>query len=170
MPVVLDTATFRERFADLPLTTFSPGEEVLLSGSRTGKLLVLRSGVVEVLKDGVEVAKVSTPGAVFGELSILLDQPHSADVRAVEPSEFLIADAALLLANDSAVALYVAAILARRLDAANQALIEVKRQLEAGDGRTAIGRSVERVEQLLSAGGGASLVYAGYPYDPSAAG
>jgi hypothetical protein len=71
-----------------------------------------------------------------------------------------------LLANDSTVTLYVAAILARRLDSANQALIEVKRQLQAGDPRSAIGRAVEKVEQLLSSGGGVSLVYAGYPYDP----
>lgn len=76
-----------------------------------------------VVKDGVQIAKVSTPGAVFGELSVLLDQPHSADVRALEQSEFHIADAPTLLANDSIVTLYIAAILAQRVDSANQALI-----------------------------------------------
>ena len=35
--------------------------------------------------------------AVFGELSALLDQPHTADVRALETSKFHVADAALLL-------------------------------------------------------------------------
>jgi CRP-like cAMP-binding protein len=165
MPLVADAVAFEQRLADLPLTQYSPGEDVLTAGSSTGRLLVLKSGTVEVVKDGVQIAKVSTPGAVFGELSVLLDQPHSADVRAVEPSEFHIADAPTLLANDSTVTLYVAAILARRLDTANQALIEVRRQLQAGDPRSAIGRAVEKVEQLLSSGGG-SLVYAGYPYDP----
>ena len=72
------------------------------------------------------------------------------------------------LADDSTVALYVAAILARRLDTANQALIEVKRQLQAGDPRSVISRAVDKVEQLLSSGGGVSLAYAGYPYDPFA--
>ena len=57
-------------------------------------------------------------------------------------------------------------ILAQRLDSANQALIEVKRQLQAGDPRSAIGRTVEKVELLLSSSGGVSLAYAGYPYDP----
>ena len=30
---------------------------------------------------------MSEPGAVFGELSMLLDQPHTADVRALEVAE-----------------------------------------------------------------------------------
>jgi CRP/FNR family transcriptional regulator, cyclic AMP receptor protein len=165
MPLVPDAITFEQRLADLPVTQYSAGEDVLTAGSSTGRLLVLKSGAVEVVKDGVQIAKVSTPGAVFGELSVLLDQPHSADVRALEQSEFHIADAPTTLANDSTMTLYVAAILARRLDSANQALIEVKRQLQAGDPRSSIGRTVEKVEQLLSSVS-VSLVYAGYPYDP----
>jgi hypothetical protein len=58
----------------------------------------------------------------------------------------------------------LAAILARRLDSANRALIEVKRQLQAGEPRRVIGEMVQKVEQLLTSDAG--LVYAGYPYDP----
>jgi len=160
MPLIPDAATFKQKLADLAVTQYSAGEDVLTAGSSTG--------AVEVVKDGVQIAKVSTPGAVFGELSVLLDQPHSADVRALEQSEFHIADAPTMLANDPTVTLYVASILARRLDIANQALIEVRRQLQAGDPRSLIGKTVEKVEQLLSSPGSASLVYAGYPYDPFA--
>jgi CRP/FNR family transcriptional regulator, cyclic AMP receptor protein len=142
---------------------------VLTAGSATGKLLFLKSGAVEVTKDGVQIAKVSTPGAVFGELAALLDQPHTADVRALAQSEFLVADATTLLAIDSAVALYVAAILAHRLDGANRALLDVKRQLRAGESRSAITKKVEKVEELLAFPLDASLIYAGYPYDPFAA-
>ena len=99
---------------------------------------------MEVVKDGVQIAKVSTPGAVFGELSVLLDQPHSADVRALEQSEFHIADAPTVLANDATVTLYVASILAQRLDSANQALIEVRRQLQAGEPRSVIAERSRR--------------------------
>jgi CRP-like cAMP-binding protein len=88
MPQAPDATTFEQRLADLPVTQYSAGEDVLTAGSSTGRLLVLKSGAVEVVKDGVQIAKVSTPGAVFGELSILLDQPHRADVRALEQSEF----------------------------------------------------------------------------------
>ena len=63
------------------------------------------------------------------------------------------------------IAIYVAAILARRLDAA-KSLIEVKHQLQAGESLSVIGKTVEKVEEQLSYSGDASLVYAGYPYDP----
>ena len=80
---------------------------------------------------------MTEPGAVFGELSALLDQPH------------------------------VAAVLARHLDGANQALIELKNQLQAGQPRSVIDKTVEKVEAPLGASS-ASLIYAGYPYDPYA--
>jgi CRP-like cAMP-binding protein len=61
---------------------------MVAAGSTTGRLLILRKGVVAVLKEGVEIATVTEPGAVFGEVSVLLDQPHMADVRALEVSQF----------------------------------------------------------------------------------
>jgi hypothetical protein len=71
-----------------------------------------------------------------------------------------------MLTGDPTVAIYVAAILARRLDAANRSLIEVKHQVQNGESLSVIGKTVEKVEELLSYCGGASLIYAGYPYDP----
>jgi len=166
MPPVPNAAAFQERLAGLPIVKRQAGEDVLTAGSTDGRLLVLRSGAVDVIKDGVLIAKVSTPGAVFGELAVLLDRSHTADVRTREESEFLVADATTLLAGDSTVALYVAAMLARRLDAANEALLGVKRQLRAGEPRSMIVKTVETAQQLLRTDGDASLLYAGYPYDP----
>jgi CRP-like cAMP-binding protein len=169
MPLFQDPSVFQKRLAGLPVMECRAGADVLTAGSKTGKLFFLKSGAVEVIKDGVQIANVSTPGAVFGELSALLDQPHTAGVRTVEESEFFVADAPTLFAIDSAVALYVAAILAHRLDGANRALLDVKRQLTAGESRKAITRNVEKVEELLAFPMDASLIYAGYPYDPFAA-
>src|SRR4029077_19720328 len=107
-----DAATIRKSLAMLPVSTYEAGEMVITAGERTGKLLFLRQGSVEVIKEGTPVARISEPGAVFGELAVLLDLPHTADVRALERSAFNVADAATLLAGDPAVALYVAAILA----------------------------------------------------------
>ena len=166
MPLVPNAAVFQQRLAGLPIMKYQAGETVLSAGSTDGRLLVLRSGEVEVLKDGVQIAKVSAPGAVFGELAVLLDQSHTADVRTLEQSEFHVADAPTLLANDSIVTLYVAAILARRLNGANRAVLDLKRQLLAGESRRLIGKTVEKVEVLLHSGADASLVYAGYPSDP----
>jgi len=164
--LVPDAATFERRLAGLPVEKHPARQVVLTAGSKTGRLLFLRSGAVEVIKDGEKIADVSSPGSVFGEQAILLDQPHTADVITLEQSEFYVADAQAMLAGDPTVALYVAAILARRLDAANRSLIEVKHQLQAGASPSVIGKTVEKVEELLSYSGDASLVYAGYPYDP----
>jgi hypothetical protein len=51
-------------------------------------------------------------------------------------------------------------------ESTNQALVELKRQLRAGEPSSVIGNTVEKVEQLLSPGG--DLVYAGNPHDPLA--
>src|SRR6266436_8006160 len=116
MPSLIpDVATFERRLEGLPVLTNRAHEVVLTSGSKTGSLLFLKSGTVEVIKDGVQIASVNAPGSVFGEQAVLLDQPHTADVRTLEQSEFYVADAPAILAGDPTVALHVAAILARRL-------------------------------------------------------
>ena len=159
-------SALERRLAGLPVLKQPAREVVVSAGSQTGKLLFLRSGAVEVIKDGVHIANVSAAGSVFGEQAVLLDQPHTADVKTVEDSEFYVADAQTILSGDPTVALYVAAVLARRLDAANRSLIEVKRQLEAGKPSEVIGKMVEKVQEQLNFSDGASLVYGGYPYDP----
>jgi CRP-like cAMP-binding protein len=168
MALVPDAVAFQQRLESLPVRKCEAGETLLSAGTATGRLLILKSGAVEVVKDGVQLAEVSAPGAVFGELALLMDQPHTADVRATEQSEFHVADAQMLRTGDSTVSLYVAAILARRLDAANRALIEIKHQLQSGEPRRMIGEMVQKVEQLLTSGADAGLVYADYPYDPFA--
>ena len=152
-----DDAAFERRLAGLPVVKYPGHEVVLTAGSKTGRLFFLRSGAVEVIKDGVQIAKVSGPGSVFGDQAILLDQPHTADVRTLEQSEFYVADASLLAIP--AVALYVAAILARRLDIANRSLIEVKHQLKGGEPHSVIGRTVDKMEEVLNYSGDASLVF-----------
>ena len=129
MSLIPDRAAFQSRLGSLPITTYQAGENVLTSGSRTGRLLILKKGAVSVIKEEIEIANVAEPGAVFGELSVLLDQPHTADVRTLERSEFYVADAATV--QDPIILLYVSAILAQRLNRANQALTELKSQLHA---------------------------------------
>jgi CRP/FNR family cyclic AMP-dependent transcriptional regulator len=164
MPLIPDIAVFQRKLAGFPLATYQAGETVLTAASTTGRLLILRQGAVTVVKEGVEIARVTESGAVFGELSVLLDQPHGAEVRALEASQFYVADAATLLRVDPIALLYVATVLARRLDGANQALIELKRQVQADEPRRMIGKTVEKMDGLLGASG-ACLVHAGYPYD-----
>jgi len=87
--------TRSRRSAALPLATYRAGETVLAAGSKSRRLLILKTGAVVVLKDSVEIARVDEPGAIFGELSALSDLPHTAGVRALEDAQFHIADATL---------------------------------------------------------------------------
>ena len=105
-------AEFEKTLAVLPLASYRAGETILNAGSKTAQLLFLKSGAVAILKDAVEIARVEQPGAVIGEISALLDQPHTADVRALEDSQFHVANAAMFGKDPTAV-LYVARILAR---------------------------------------------------------
>jgi CRP-like cAMP-binding protein len=165
IPRIPDSDEFRKGLTRLPVLTFQPGEMVLAAGSTTGRLFVLRRGAVEVLRDGIQIARVSDAGAVLGELAALLIKPHTADVRALEESEFSIADATTLLTESPTTLLYVAALLARRLDGANTALLEVKRQLRASKSHNEIAKSVADLEELLNV----NVVYSAYPYDPFSA-
>ena len=161
MPMPLIPSVFQKKLATFPLATYQPGETVLSAGTTTGRLLILKEGAVAVLKEGVEIARVTEPGAVFGELSVLLDQPHSAEVRALEASQFHVADGATTFRTDPIALLYVATVLAQRLDGANRALLDLKRQVQAGEPRSVVGKTVEKIEGLVGASG-ANLVYAGY--------
>ena len=127
MAVVSDSS-WRERVAALPLESFNAGDTVFAEGTKTGRLLVLKSGTVSISKSGTEIARVAAPGAVLGELSALLDLPHTADVHALEPSQFHVADAAQLLGDPEAL-LFVASVLAQRVVGANSALLELKQQI-----------------------------------------
>ncbi len=152
-PLIPDIANFQRKLASFPLATYQAGECVLAAGSSTDRLLILKEGLVEVAKEGVQIAKVKAPGAVFGELSVLLGQPHCADIYALETSQFHVADGPTLLRIDPIGLLYVATVLAQRLDSANQSLLEMKRQIQAGEPRSVIGKAAEKIEILLGASG-----------------
>jgi CRP/FNR family transcriptional regulator, cyclic AMP receptor protein len=113
---------------------FATGEVVIEQGELTGELLVLVSGSVEILRDDVRLAKTAEPGVVFGEMSALLGGPATATVRALEPAVCaVIGDPRAFLISHPEASLYVAELLARRLDSLNRYLIDVKRQYEGHD-------------------------------------
>ncbi len=110
------------------------GTSVLHEGSKTGHLFVLIEGRLEVIKGDAVVASQSEPGAMFGEMSVLLDQPHTATVRAASDSViYEIDDAAAFLRDQPAVSLLIARLLAQRLNVATTYLADLMRQY-AGQG------------------------------------
>ena len=148
-----DKVAYQNSLAALPLVTYQAGETVIASGSKTGLLLILSKGTVAILKENVEIARVAEPGAIFGELSLLLDQPHTADVRALETSQLYVANGTTLLSQYPNAVLYVATTLAHRLDAANHALIKLKSQLKAGQPNSVVAETVSKIEGLLAVSG-----------------
>ena len=112
----------------------SPGDLVVHEGGRTGHLYVLIEGRLEVVKGDTVVASITEPGAVVGEMSVLLDQPHTATVRAAADSTiYEFSDAASCLREQPELALLIARLLAQRLNVANTYLVDIKRQY-AGHG------------------------------------
>ncbi len=115
--------------AGLPEVRFAADDWLIREAAPAGKLFVLISGEVVVMKGETEVARISDPGAIFGEMSALLDMPYSASVRAVGPVRTRVSEnAAEFIASNPAVALHTARILARRLHAATAYLADVKAQ------------------------------------------
>ena len=109
--------------------SYAKGETVISEGEKTGKLFVLLEGGLQVVKNDTVVAALDEPGATVGEMSVLLDGPHSASVVATEPSGiYVFDDAALLLKSHPALALLLARMLAARLAAATTYLADIKKQ------------------------------------------
>jgi CRP-like cAMP-binding protein len=105
------------------------GTEVLHEGGRTGHLYVLIEGRLEVVKGDTVVATLVEPGAVLGEMSVLLDAPHTATVRAAQDSAiYEIDDAAAFMRQQPAVALIIARMLAQRLNVATTYLADLRHQ------------------------------------------
>lgn len=117
-----------------PTRNLAPGEVLIAEGDPGGDIFVLESGRLVVERDGVAIATIDEPGAMIGEMSVLLGRPNTATVRAERASAVrVIRDAIAYLERQPLVALRVAELLGRRLDATSAALVE----LQHGKGGTA---------------------------------
>ena len=127
-------AEFLDLVAGCKTRDYAPCEVVIEQDSPTGPLLVLVDGEVEILRDGVRIARTTQAGAVFGEMSVLLECAHTATVRAMKQSRFAVIDnPRQFLATSADASFHVAGLLAKRLDALNKYLVDVKRQYEGHD-------------------------------------
>lgn len=119
---------------NMPERQFAPGEVILREGERSGVIYILIEGEVEIVKGDLQVSTAAEPGAIFGEMSALLDAPHMATVRALLPSRFFTAaDAVAFLELSPKVSLAIARLLARRLHAMTSYLVDLKQQFEGAD-------------------------------------
>jgi CRP-like cAMP-binding protein len=127
-----------------PVVHFQSGETIIPEGARLGRLFVLVDGQIEVIRKDTQVSYVDEPGSVFGEMSVLLDMPHSATVKALSDVDaHVIEDAMRFLESRSEVAIHLATLLARRLYYTTTYLVDLQQQSE---GRR---RDLDVVDQIL---------------------
>lgn len=115
--------------AHLPEVEYAPGDTIITEGGDSTGVWILRSGSLKVTKNGEEVNTVSRPGALIGEMSILLGVPDSATVAAAETSVLRYAeDGEALLLSDPRIIRLVAVGLAERLNFVTTYLADLKGQ------------------------------------------
>lgn len=113
----------------LPMRQCETGEVLIHEGSTTEKLFFLIDGELLVTKQGIEITSVTSPGAVFGELSHLARMATTAEVIATKPTAVHVADSPREFLESNADALYyIAQILAARLAEMNRCLVDSRKQ------------------------------------------
>jgi len=148
----------------MPERIVEPGD-VLLQEGIPGPLFILLEGAVEVLKGDFRVAIIDEPGAIFGEMSILLGTAPTATVRALERSRVHVAEGGLeFLSSRTDLTIAVARLLARRLAAVTSYLVDLKKQFE--DERSHLGMVDEVLETLVHDQSGADHVDPGSDREP----
>jgi len=118
----------------LPKKKFDAGQIVLEDGGKSGVLYILADGAVEILKGDFQINTVSEPGSFLGEISLLLDLPHIATVKTLEPSTFYVADdPPAFLRSNPEIAFSLSRLLAKRLHYVTTYLVDIKRQFEGNE-------------------------------------
>lgn len=131
--------TMLELCADLPQEHVDAGNILIAEGSTSGRMFVLVSGSVVIERDGTPFARIDFPGAVFGEMSWILDKPATATARAsTDIVVHVVSEPARFFYEQPGAALSVLQMTAGRLDGLTQYLVDVKRQFAGNQDHTAM--------------------------------
>lgn len=139
MPDILDYCKGRKA------ESFKSGTVLIKEGGEERRLYVLIDGQVEVLRKDTQVSYIDEPGSLFGEMSVLLEMPYSANVTALsDVRAYVIDDPIAFLSSQAEIALQLAALLARRLYYTTSYLVDLQQQ--------AAGRreDLDLVDQILA--------------------
>ena len=132
-----------------PQRSLVRGEVLIEAGEAGGELYVLEKGKLVVERDGVAIATIIEPGALIGEMSVLLGIDHSATVRAELPSTVrVIEDAVPFLERNPLMTLHVATMACERLNRTSALLVELRKEAEGKDNEQGL---LSRIFSSLSA-------------------
>jgi CRP/FNR family transcriptional regulator, cyclic AMP receptor protein len=112
----------------LPEVDVESGHEILREGERTGAIWILVSGEVRVRRGTTVIDWIERPGAVIGEMAVLLDTAATASVEATEPSRLRHAANGQEFLADPTVIRLVAVGLADRLNLVTTYLVDLQDQ------------------------------------------
>ena len=78
----------------LPEQVFQQGDILMTEGGSDKLIYVLIEGGVDIYKRDILVSSQFEPGAIYGELAVLLDVPHTATVKAATNSRAYVVEEA----------------------------------------------------------------------------
>ena len=125
---------FLDYCSDLPTRSVPKGELALEEEVKDGSILILKSGEVEIVKHGTTVTTINNPGAMLGEMAVLLERGHTASALATQDSEFYVLEhAGPRLDSNPKLYREIARDLAFRLMKQSEKNIELQDKLELDD-------------------------------------
>jgi CRP/FNR family transcriptional regulator, cyclic AMP receptor protein len=124
---LLDSVELKALAAQLEEREYLKGQVIFQAGEKGGAMYIVQAGTVEVYlanEDGGERISLGTVGVgdLFGEFSLLDNEPRSASAQALENTQILIVDQddlSLLVKTHPAAALDMMAMLTRRIRESN---------------------------------------------------
>lgn len=131
--------------AHLPEIDFEPGRAVVTEGGEGGALWVLVSGSLRVRKGDVVVNTINEPGALVGEISLLLGTDHGATVETTGTTRMRYAADGHELLRDPAVLEIIAVGLAQRLNFVTAYLADLKEQYGDAPGLSMVSEVLTRL-------------------------
>jgi CRP/FNR family transcriptional regulator, cyclic AMP receptor protein len=135
---------------EMPVREVVAGEVLIAEGASACPLYILEQGSFEIVKRDIRINVVTTPGAMFGEVSLLLEKPSMATVRALEAGRVRAVDDGIkFLEANPAASLELSRLLAKRLNGVTSYLVDLKQQFGGNDDH--LGMVDEVLESLLHA-------------------
>ena len=128
----MDNAELTQMTKDLKRKTFESGQTIFFQGDPGNNLYIIKSGTVRIYvhaKDGQEISvTIYGPGDLFGEMSLIDQQPRSATAIAVEDATMWTmsgADFYRHLQNSHQLALNIMLTLSARLRQTNESFMSL---------------------------------------------
>jgi CRP-like cAMP-binding protein len=133
--------------AGLDVVELSDGAVLVREGEPHAEVWILESGVLAVSRSGQEFNTISQPGAIVGEVSLLLGVPATATVTARSACRLRYAGDGTEFLADPAILREVAVGLAERLFYVQTYLTDLKRQYGESPGLAMVPEVIARLSQ-----------------------